>query len=92
MAALTACATLYLEQEVQAEGLVRNIGSFARFLEVDFVVYGPDGFGAIEVKHTRVVRPGDLRGLQGFVHDYPARPVPLSRGGKLSGWSTAWKS
>jgi len=31
--ALAAYATLYLEQEVQVEGLVRNIGSFARFLE-----------------------------------------------------------
>jgi predicted AAA+ superfamily ATPase len=31
--ALRAYAALYLEQEVQAEGLVRNIGSFARFLE-----------------------------------------------------------
>ncbi len=31
---LRAYATLYLEQEVQAEGMVRNIGSFARFLEV----------------------------------------------------------
>jgi len=33
-AALSAYAALYLEQEVQAEGLVRNIGAFARFLEV----------------------------------------------------------
>ncbi len=31
---LRAYATLYLEQEVQAEGLVRNVGAFARFLEV----------------------------------------------------------
>ncbi len=31
---LAAYATLYLEQEVQAEGMVRNVGSFARFLEV----------------------------------------------------------
>ena len=31
---LAAYASLYLEQEVQTEGLVRNIGSFARFLEV----------------------------------------------------------
>ncbi|MGH7461475.1 MAG: ATP-binding protein, partial [Longimicrobiales bacterium] len=30
---LGAYATLYLEQEVQFEGLVRSIGSFARFLE-----------------------------------------------------------
>jgi predicted AAA+ superfamily ATPase len=33
-AALSAYATLYLEQEVQAEGIVRNIGNFARFMEV----------------------------------------------------------
>ncbi|MGH7551940.1 MAG: hypothetical protein ACREMQ_02805 [Longimicrobiales bacterium] len=31
---LASYASLYLEQEVQAEGLVRNVGSFARFLEV----------------------------------------------------------
>jgi predicted AAA+ superfamily ATPase len=31
---LAAYATAYLEQEVKAEGLVRNVGSFARFLEV----------------------------------------------------------
>jgi predicted AAA+ superfamily ATPase len=31
---LRAYATVYLEQEVRAEGLVRNVGSFARFLEV----------------------------------------------------------
>jgi predicted AAA+ superfamily ATPase len=31
---LAAYATLYLEHEVQAEGLVRNVGAFARFLEV----------------------------------------------------------
>ncbi len=30
---LAAYAALYLKEEVQAEGLVRNIGSFARFLE-----------------------------------------------------------
>ena len=31
---LQAYATLYLEQEVQMEGLTRNVGNFARFLEV----------------------------------------------------------
>lgn len=39
--------------------------------EVDFVVYGPDGFHAIEVKNTTVVRPADLRGLRAFGEDYP---------------------
>jgi predicted AAA+ superfamily ATPase len=32
-ASLAAYASLYLEEEVQAEGLVRNVGAFARFLE-----------------------------------------------------------
>ena len=32
-ATLAAYASLYLEQEVQAEGLVRNVGTFARFLQ-----------------------------------------------------------
>ncbi len=31
--ALSAYASLYVEQEVRAEGLARNVGSFARFLE-----------------------------------------------------------
>lgn len=31
---LRAYATLYLQQEVQSEALVRNVGTFARFLEV----------------------------------------------------------
>jgi predicted AAA+ superfamily ATPase len=32
-ASLAAYASLYLKEEVQAEGLVRNVGAFARFLE-----------------------------------------------------------
>ena len=39
--------------------------------EVDFVVYGPEGFWAVEVKNTRQVRPGDLRSLRSFKEDYP---------------------
>ena len=39
--------------------------------EVDFVVYGPDGFWAIEVKHSRSIRPKDLRPLKTFKEDYP---------------------
>ena len=31
---LTAYTALYLKEEIQAEGLVRNIGDFARFLEI----------------------------------------------------------
>ncbi|MGD2124041.1 MAG: DUF4143 domain-containing protein [Gemmatimonadota bacterium] len=39
--------------------------------EVDFVVYGPGSFWAIEVKNTRRVRPEDLRGLRSFRRQYP---------------------
>ncbi len=49
--------------------------------EVDFVVYGPDGLWAIEVKNARDVRPKDLRGLKEFAKDYPeAQRCLLYRG------------
>jgi predicted AAA+ superfamily ATPase len=43
----------------------------AKGAEVDFVVYGSDGFWAVEVKNSTKVRPQDLRGLRSFRHDYP---------------------
>ncbi|MBI5500975.1 MAG: ATP-binding protein [Deltaproteobacteria bacterium] len=52
-----------------------------RGLEVDFVVYGPEGFWAFEVKNTRRVRPEDLRAIRAFRADYPeAQCVLLYRG------------
>ncbi len=49
--------------------------------EVDFVVYGPAGFWAVEVKHSGVVHSADLNGLKAFAEDYPeARLVMLYRG------------
>ena len=38
--------------------------------EVDFVVYGPEGMWAIEVKNTPRVRREDLRSLRSFQEDY----------------------
>lgn len=50
-------------------------------VEVDFVVYGPDGFWAIEVKNSDRVRPEDLRGLRAFRQDYAeGRALLLYRG------------
>lgn len=50
-------------------------------VEVDFVLYGEDGFWAIEVKNSREVRPQDLRGLGAFGEDYPmSRRLLLYRG------------
>jgi len=39
--------------------------------EVDFIVYGSDGFWAMEVKHSARVRRSDLRSLRAFLEDYP---------------------
>jgi predicted AAA+ superfamily ATPase len=45
--------------------------------EVDFVVYGPSGFWAIEVKHSRTIRSKDLRPLKSFKEDYPEAKTRL---------------
>jgi len=52
-------------------------------VEVDFIVYGPSGFWAIEVKHGKKVHPQDLHGLESFKEDYPAcTPILLYMGDK----------
>jgi uncharacterized protein len=49
--------------------------------EVDFVVYGPSGLFALEVKNSGSVRPEDLRGLKTFGENFPeARRFLLYRG------------
>ena len=40
-------------------------------VEVDFVVYGPEGLWALEVKNARKIHPADLRGLRSFKEEYP---------------------
>jgi len=40
--------------------------------EVDFVLYGPRGLVAVEVKRTARPRKQDLRGLKAFLSEYPA--------------------
>ena len=49
--------------------------------EVDFIVYGKDGFWAIEVKNAAAVRSRDLRSLRSFRDDYPeCEPIFVYRG------------
>lgn len=49
--------------------------------EVDFVVYGPQGLWALEVKNSARIRPEDLRSLKSFREDYPeAKAIFLYRG------------
>lgn len=50
-------------------------------VEVDFVLYGPDHFYAIEVKNTENIRNKDIKGLKTFLTDYPqAKAFLLYRG------------
>lgn len=49
--------------------------------EVDFILYGPNVFVAIEVKNNTKTHPGDFSGLSAFTKDYPeATPFLLYRG------------
>lgn len=50
-------------------------------VEVDFIIYGPKGFWAIEVKRGRDVHFSDLKGLKTFSEEYPeATPLFLYLG------------
>lgn len=50
-------------------------------LEVDFIIYGPNCFWAIEVKNSGRVFPNDVKSLEAFLADYPmAKAMLLYRG------------
>lgn len=51
-------------------------------LEVDFILYGPRGLLAFEVKRSKTVHTGDLTGLRTFASDYPEADLFLLYGGK----------
>jgi predicted AAA+ superfamily ATPase len=51
-------------------------------LEVDFVIYGPSGFWAIEVKRGQNLAPSDVRGLAAFKEEYPEATCLILYGGK----------
>ena len=50
-------------------------------MEVDFVLYGPRGIVAFEVKRKRRLSGHDLRGLRGFLEDYPMARAFVLYGG-----------
>lgn len=49
--------------------------------EVDFVLYGPRGLHAFEIKRSRVIVNRDLRGLKAFKEDYPEAQLHVLYGG-----------
>ena len=49
--------------------------------EIDFVIYGEEGFWAIEIKNTSNIRKSDLQPLKTFHQDYPGcTPLFIYRG------------
>ncbi len=52
-------------------------------LEVDFVIYGPKGFWAIEVKRGLDVSPSDVKALSIFQEEYPEATSFLLYRGKM---------
>lgn len=51
-------------------------------LEVDFVVYGPKGFWALDVANSTHISRSDLKGLKAFKEDYPECTPALLHMGK----------
>ncbi|MBS0634715.1 MAG: ATP-binding protein [Verrucomicrobia bacterium] len=50
-------------------------------VEVDFILFGPLGFWAIEVKNSKTISLDDLKPLEAFMEDYPeAKGIFLYRG------------
>lgn len=50
--------------------------------EVDFILYGPKGLIAIEVKSSKTIHSSDLKSLQLFKEEYPIARLFLFYGGK----------
>lgn len=50
-------------------------------LEVDFVIYGPKGFHAFEIKRKQNISKKDLKGLLAFKEEYPEASCYLFYGG-----------
>lgn len=49
---------------------------------MDFILYGEQGFYALEVKNSSYIRPADLRSLYPFGTDYPECKLYFLYGGK----------
>lgn len=51
-------------------------------VEVDFILYGPKGFLAFEIKRTKTISSKTFYGLKSFAKDYPEAKLYLIYGGK----------
>jgi len=75
-------------QELQAVNSYLGLGYDLYFwrtvdkLEIDFVLYGPNGLIAIEVKRARKIVSDDLKALKAFQQDYPIAKLFIFYGGE----------
>ncbi len=74
-------------QELQAMNHYFDLGYTLYFwrtvdkLEVDFILYGPKGLVAIEVKRSKKIHAEDLKAMKAFKSDYPMAKLFLFYGG-----------
>lgn len=74
-------------QEIQALNHYLELGYEIFFwrtadqLEVDFILYGPKGLMAFEIKRSRKINDKDLKGIRAFQTDYPSAKLYLFYGG-----------
>ena len=79
-------------QEIRAMNHYRQFGYQMYFWrtangqEVDFVLYGPAGIVAIEVKRSARVTDSMLKGLRAFLSEYPTAHAYFLTGGDRDGW------
>ncbi len=66
--------SLYLEYEIY-------FWRTSNGLEVDFILYGPNGLHAIEIKRSRSLSRKDLNGLKAFQEEYPEATCWIVYGG-----------
>lgn len=75
-------------QEIAAMNSLLNLGYEIYFwrtshkIEVDFVLYGPKGLVAVEIKRSRKFDHRDLSGLKAFLKDYPMAKAFFVYGGE----------
>ncbi|MBP7074808.1 MAG: ATP-binding protein [Rhabdochlamydiaceae bacterium] len=82
--ALEGLVAQHLKGWVDAQGgdYTLNFWRTSSNAEVDFVIYGPKSFVAIEVKNGLHIHPSDLRGLFSFQEEYPEAELILLYRGK----------
>jgi len=55
-------------------------------VEVDFIIYGPKGLHAFEIKRSATITSKSIKGLRVFAKEYPEAKLYILYLGKLREW------